>query len=149
LNHTRTIRLSIIIIAVATLMIAGTIFYPIIGKQQQAYSESDVRHKLRGDEQAVRSSLEQRNQNQQQQHMNQENLCLRATDKCSNSNVGEHSPSNDNSVTAFTDIWRSYMYRTKCCNFLSVPNDATNSITNSNSNSYTFSLCIKSIIDTN
>jgi hypothetical protein len=83
-------------------MIAGTIFYPIIGKQQQAYSESDVRHKLRGDEQAVRSSLEHRNQNQQQQHMDQEDLCLR-TGECKNSGVGEHTLGNDNSVTGFAD----------------------------------------------
>jgi hypothetical protein len=83
-------------------MITGTIFYPMVRKQQ-AYSVSSTTHQFKSEEEAaVRSSLEQRNQEQQQQHMDQENLCLRAG-KCSNSNVGEQILGNDNSVTGFAD----------------------------------------------
>jgi hypothetical protein len=87
-NHTTRIGL-----AVATLMISGTIFYPMLRKQQ-AYSVSSTRHQVKSEEAAVLSSIQQRNQ--RQQHMDQENLCLTAGE-CNNSNVGEQKLGNDNS----------------------------------------------------
>jgi hypothetical protein len=107
LNHITTIRLTIIIVA-ATLMIAGTIFYPMVRKEQQAYSVSSVRHQVKSEENAARSSLQQRGQ----QHMDQGNLCLRTSGKCSNSNVGEQTLGNDNSVTGFADPSKNVQQRT-------------------------------------
>jgi hypothetical protein len=45
MNHTTRIRLAVIVIAVATLMISGTLFYPMLRKQQ-AYSVSSTRHQV-------------------------------------------------------------------------------------------------------
>jgi hypothetical protein len=79
-------------------MVTGTIFYPMVPKQQ-AYSATSATHQVKSEEEAaVRSSLQQRGQ----QHMNQENQCVR-TGKCNNSNVGEQTLGNDNSITGFAD----------------------------------------------
>jgi hypothetical protein len=87
MNHITTIRLAVAV--AASMMIAGIIFSPLL--QQNGYSSSGFRHQIK--------ALEHRSASQ---HMDQENLCLRA-DKCNNSNVGEQTIGNDNSVTGFAD----------------------------------------------
>ena len=85
---TKTVRLAIIILSTTAIMIAGTYFSAMM--QQQAYSSSGVRHQVKS------------NEEERSQHMDQENLCLRTSD-CNNSNVGEQTLGNDNSVTGFAD----------------------------------------------
>jgi hypothetical protein len=90
MNHTTIIRIAVIILLTIAMMIAGTYFSTMV-QQHQAYSSSGAVHQ-------VRSNEDERSQ----QHMDQENLCLSAG-KCNNSNVGEQTLGNDNSVTGFTD----------------------------------------------
>src|SRR6476660_1134282 len=67
-----------IIIIASIMVIAGTTLTPVL--QQQ-----------------VNAAIQLRNQ-----HMNQENLCYR-TNTCRQSDVGQNTLGNDNSVTGFTD----------------------------------------------
>jgi hypothetical protein len=103
MNHTietkATLRLAISIISLAVLII-GTILSPIVSLQ--AYSSSTIRHQVKSDEQqTVISPLDKASQ---QQHMDKENLCLRAAGQCSNSNVGKQTLGNyDNSIIRFSD----------------------------------------------
>jgi hypothetical protein len=87
MNHTTTVRIAVIILSTTAIMIAGTYFSTMM--QQQAYSSSGVRHQVKSNE-------------ERSQHMDQENLCLRTSD-CNNSNAGEQTLGNDNSVTGFAD----------------------------------------------
>ena len=87
MNHITTIRLAVMV--AASMMIAGIIFSPLL--QQNGYSSPSFRHQIK--------ALEHRTASQ---HLDQENLCLRA-DKCNNSNVGEQTIGKDNSVTGFAD----------------------------------------------
>jgi hypothetical protein len=83
---------------ITSLMVAGTILAPI-----QSYAirtsggipdTSSLKHAIRND---VNANLEHRDQ-----HMNQENLCYRAN-TCRQSDVGQNTLGNDNSVTGFAD----------------------------------------------
>jgi hypothetical protein len=90
MNHTTTG----IIIAAATaiMLIAATNAVPLI-QQRQAYAArftSSLKDNLR-------ANLENRNQ-----HLNQQGNCIR-TGGCSNSDVGQGTLGNDNSVTGFAD----------------------------------------------
>ena len=86
MNHITTIRLAVMV--AASMMIAGVIFSPLL--QQNGYSWPSFRHQTKAEHRTA------------SQHLDQENLCLRA-DKCNNSNVGEQTIGNDNSVTGFAD----------------------------------------------
>ena len=91
-------KITIIVLAVTSLLLAGTILVPI-----QAYglskfkTNTDTSSLKQGIRDGVSVNLEHRDQ-----HMNQENLCYR-TNTCRQSNVGQNTLGNDNSVTGFTD----------------------------------------------
>jgi hypothetical protein len=90
MNHTTT---GIIIATLTGLMlIVATNAVPLI-HQRQAYSASFT-SSLKDN---LRANLENRNQ-----HLNQQGNCIR-TNGCANSDVGQGTLGNDNSVTGFTD----------------------------------------------
>jgi hypothetical protein len=99
-NHKkRSIGIAMVAAAFALLLVAGTILSPI-----QSYAApstnggipntSSLKHTIRD---GVNVNLEHRDQ-----HMDQENLCYRAN-TCRDSNVGQNTLGNDNSVTGFAD----------------------------------------------
>jgi hypothetical protein len=79
----QSIGITVIAVAIASLLIAGTILAPT---QASAISQR-----------SVSVNLEHRDQ-----HMNQENLCYRAN-TCRQSNAGQNTLGNDNQVTGFAD----------------------------------------------
>ena len=90
MNHTTT---GVIIAAVTIVMLtAATNAVPLI-QQRQAYGASFT-SSLKDN---LRANLENRNQ-----HLNQQGNCIR-TNGCANSDVGQGTVGNDNSVTGFTD----------------------------------------------
>jgi hypothetical protein len=74
-------------------------------KQHQGYAAvaSQAKQQEQKTIQGLRGNLDKRSTvASQQQHLDQENLCLR-TGKCSNGGLGEQTLGNDNSVTGFAD----------------------------------------------
>ena len=99
MSHTTiSIRLIIAIALAASMVVAGISLAPL--QQQPGYAAKAEKHE-QNTIQNVRDNFEKRNA-ASQQHMDQENLCLRAGE-CSNSNVGEQTLGNDNSITGFSD----------------------------------------------
>jgi hypothetical protein len=82
--------------AIISLLIAGTILGPIqsYARSGNFIDTSSLKHAIRD---GVNVNLERRDQ-----HMNQENLCYRAN-TCRDSNVGQNTLGNDNSITGFAD----------------------------------------------
>jgi len=83
---------------ITSLLVAGTILVPIqsyaIRSSGGIPNTSSLKHAIRD---GVTVNLEHRDQ-----HMNQENLCYR-DNTCRQSDVGQNTLGNDNSVTGFTD----------------------------------------------
>jgi hypothetical protein len=94
-KQSRGIVLSAVI---ASLLIAGTILAPTQASALSKFNTntdiSNLKHSIRD---GVSVNLEHRDQ-----HMNQENLCYR-TNTCRQSNTGQNTLGNDNSITGFTD----------------------------------------------
>ena len=85
--------------AMAALLLAGTILAPTHASAVSKHTTngtdpSTLKHAIRD---GVSVNLEHRSQ-----HMDQENLCYRS-DVCRQSNVGQNTLGNDNSVTRFAD----------------------------------------------
>jgi hypothetical protein len=100
MDHTTTVAIRIFIgIALAASMVVAGISLASL-QQQLGYAAKAEKHE-QNTIQNVSDNFEKRNA-ASQQHMDQENLCLRAGE-CSNSNVGEQTLGNDNSVTGFSD----------------------------------------------
>ena len=100
MDHTTTVAIRIIIgIALAASMVVAGMSLSSL-QQQPGYAAKAEKHE-QNTIQNVSDNFEKRNA-ASQQHMDQENLCLRAGE-CSNSNVGEQTLGNDNSVTGFSD----------------------------------------------
>jgi hypothetical protein len=98
LSHTTTVAIRIFIAALALSMLAaGTSLITL--QQHKGYAASQTKKQEQSTVQSLRSSLAKRSVSQ---HIDQENLCLR-TAKCNNSNVGEQTLGNDNSITGFAD----------------------------------------------
>jgi hypothetical protein len=95
MNHTT--RVAIRIFIAAALAVAGTNLGIL---QQQSHAASHAEKHEQNTIQNLRDNFEKTSS--ASQHLDQENLCLRAG-KCSNSNVGEQTLGNDNSVTGFAD----------------------------------------------
>src|SRR6476619_5245763 len=91
-------KITIIVLAVTSLLLAGTILVPIqayaLSKFKTNTDTSSLKHGIRD---GVNVNLEHRDQ-----HMDQENLCYR-TNTCRQANDGQNTLGNDNSVTVFTD----------------------------------------------
>ena len=66
-------------------------------QQQQQQAEEEPQHNTAAFKHEIRLNAEHKDQ-----HMDQENLCLRS-EVCKNSNVGLQTLGNDNSVTGFAD----------------------------------------------
>ena len=99
MNHTTVaIRIIIGIALAASMVVAGISLASL--EQQPGYAAKAEKHE-QNTIQNVPDNFEKRNA-ARQQHMDQENLCLRAGE-CSNSNVGEQTLGNDNSITGFSD----------------------------------------------
>jgi len=94
MNNTKT---TIIMIALV-MVVAGTTLAPI---QSYAARSSSAFPDASSLKQAVRDGVTV-NLEHRDQHMNQENLCYR-TNTCRQSNVGQNTLGNDNSVTGFAD----------------------------------------------
>jgi hypothetical protein len=94
----QSIGITVIAVAIASLLIAGTILAPTqasaLSKFNTKTDTSSLKHGIRD---GVSVNLERRDQ-----HMNQENLCYR-TNTCRQSSVGQNTLGNDNSVTGFAD----------------------------------------------
>jgi hypothetical protein len=88
----------VVMAAVTSLLLAGTILAPIqsfaAGSRGGFPDTSSLKHAVRD---GVTVNLEHRDQ-----HMNQENLCYR-TNTCRQSDVGQNTLGNDNSITGFAD----------------------------------------------
>jgi hypothetical protein len=86
--------------AMAALLLAGTILAPTHASAVSKFNTtnntdaSSLKHAIRD---GISVSLEHRSQ-----HMDQENICYRS-DVCRQSNVGQNTLGNDNSVTGFAD----------------------------------------------
>jgi hypothetical protein len=85
--------------AITSLLLAGTFLAPTqaSGVSKHTTNSTDpstLKHAIRD---GISVSLDQRSQ-----HMDQENLCYRS-DICRQSNVGQNTLGNDNSVTGFAD----------------------------------------------
>ena len=97
-------KFAVVMIAavIASLMLAGTILAPIqsyVGKQKRGTEAdfpdtSSLKHAVRD---GVSANLSHKDQ-----HMNQQNLCYR-TNTCRQSDVGQNTLGNDNSMTGFAD----------------------------------------------
>jgi hypothetical protein len=83
-------------VAIISLLIAGTILAPLqsYARSGNFTDTSSLKHAIRD---GVSVNLEHRDQ-----HMDQENLCYRAN-TCRQSNTGQNTLGNDNSVTGFAD----------------------------------------------
>ena len=90
----------VLTVAMASLLFAGTILAPTHASAVSKFNTtnntdaSSLKHAIRD---GISVSLEHRSQ-----HMDQENICYRS-DVCRQSNVGQNTLGNDNSVTGFTD----------------------------------------------
>ena len=99
MNHTTiAIRIIIATALAASMLVAGTNLGIL---QQQSHAASQTKQQEQKTVQDLRGNLAKRSTTRQQ-HMDEENLCLRDS-KCNNSNVGEQTLGNDNSVTGFAD----------------------------------------------
>jgi hypothetical protein len=95
----QSIGIVMAVTAIAALLIAGTILapthaYAVSKHTTNSTDPSTLKHAIRD---GISVSLDQRSQ-----HMDQENLCYRS-DVCRQSNVGQNTLGNDNSVTGFAD----------------------------------------------
>ena len=79
------------------MLVAGTNLGTL--QQHQGYAASQTKKQEQSIVQSLRGNFAKRSVSQ---HIDQENLCLRAG-KCNNSNVGERTLGNDNSVIGFSD----------------------------------------------
>jgi hypothetical protein len=95
-KYTAIIRIIIAALAVSTL-VAGLNLASL--QQHQGYATSQTKKQEQNTIQNLHGNFAKRSVSQ---HIDQEKLCLRAG-KCSNSNVGEQTQGNDNSVTGFSD----------------------------------------------
>ena len=86
----------VVIAAVASLLLAGTILAPT-----QSFGDSGRFIDTTALKNAIRDGISVHLQHSDQ-HMNQLNLCYRSN-VCRQSNVGQNTLGNDNSVTGFTD----------------------------------------------
>ena len=86
----------VVIAAVASLLLAGTILAPTqsYARMGSFTDHSNLKDGLSGD---IRADLEKTDQN-----INQENICFRS-DICRQSEVGQNTLGNDNQVTGFAD----------------------------------------------
>jgi hypothetical protein len=90
-------KFPVVVIAVVTaVMFAGTILAPI-----QSFGDSGRFIDTTALKNAIRDGISVHLQHSDQ-HMNQLNLCYRSN-VCRQSNVGQNTLGNDNSVTGFTD----------------------------------------------
>jgi hypothetical protein len=89
---------TVLVTAIASLLLAGTILAPTqasaLSKFNTNTDTSNLKHDIRD---GVTVNLQYRDQ-----HMDQENLCYRAN-TCRQSNAGQNTLGNDNSVTGFAD----------------------------------------------
>lgn len=100
MSHTTTsTRLIIAIALAASIVVAGISLTSL--QQQPGYAASQAEKHEQSTIQNLRDNFDKRS-SESQQHIDQENLCLRAG-KCNNSNVGEQTLGNDNSVSGFSD----------------------------------------------
>jgi hypothetical protein len=91
-------KFTIIVLAVTSLLLAGTILAPIQASALSKFkTNTDASSLKQGIRDGVSVNLEHRDQ-----HMNQENLCYR-TNICRQANDGQNTLGNDNSVTGFAD----------------------------------------------
>jgi hypothetical protein len=91
-------KFTIIVLAVTSLLLAGTILAPIRASALSRFkTNTDASSLKQGIRDGVSVNLEHRDQ-----HMNQENLCYR-TNICRQANDGQNTLGNDNSVTGFAD----------------------------------------------
>jgi hypothetical protein len=99
LNHTTTVAIRIFIAAALSLsmLVAGTSLVTL--QQHKGYAASQTKKEEQSTVQSLRGNFAKRSASQ---HIDQENQCLR-TGKCNNSNVGEQTLGNDNSITGFAD----------------------------------------------
>jgi Prealbumin-like fold domain len=96
-NHKkRSIGITMVAAAFALLLVAGTILSPTqsYARSGNFTDTSSLKHAIRD---GVNVNLEHRDQ-----HMNQENLCYR-DNTCRQSDVGQNTLGNDNSITGFAD----------------------------------------------
>ena len=91
-------KFTIIVLAVTSLLLAGTILAPI---QASALSKFKTNTDTSSLKQGIRDGVSV-NQEHRDQHMNQESLCYR-TNICRQANDGQNTLGNDNSVTGFAD----------------------------------------------
>jgi hypothetical protein len=93
-----SIGITVVAVAIASFLLVGTILTPTqasaLSKFNTNTGTSNLKHAIRD---GVSVNLEHRDQ-----HMNQENLCYR-TNTCRQSNTGQNTLGNDNSVTGFAD----------------------------------------------
>src|SRR6478736_2403491 len=82
---------------ITTFLIAGTILAPIQSYALRGSGFPDTSSLKHGIRDGVSVKLEHRDQ-----HMNQENLCYR-TNTCRQSDTGQNTLGNDNSITGFAD----------------------------------------------
>jgi hypothetical protein len=99
LNYTTTVAIRIFIAAALALsmLVAGTSLITL--QQHKGYAASHTKKQEQSTVQSLRGNFAKRSASQ---HIDQENQCLR-TGKCNNSNVGEQTLGNDNSITGFAD----------------------------------------------
>jgi hypothetical protein len=96
LKDIKNTKTSIIMIALV-MVVAGTTLAPIQSYAARSSGFPDTSSLKDGICDGISVNLEHRDQ-----HMNQENLCYR-TNTCRQSNVGQNTLGNDNSVTGFAD----------------------------------------------
>jgi hypothetical protein len=84
-------------VALASLLLAGTILAPTQAAAISQHSKSDTVGLKDSIRDGVTVNLERSSQ-----HMGQENLCVRSN-TCRQSDVGQNTLGNDNQVTGFTD----------------------------------------------
>ena len=99
MNYTTTVAIRIFIAAALALsmLVAGTSLVTL--QQHKGYATSQTKKQEQNTIQGLRGNFAKRRSSQ---HIDQENQCLR-TGKCNNSNVGEQTLGNDNSITGFAD----------------------------------------------
>ncbi|HET7389184.1 MAG TPA: hypothetical protein VFJ51_00050 [Nitrososphaeraceae archaeon] len=108
MNHTTvSIRIVIATGLALSMVVAGISLASL--QQQPGYAASQAEKHEQNTIQNVRDNFE-KTSSASQQHMDQENLCLRTSD-CNNSNVAEQTLGNDNSVTGFADQSKNVQQR--------------------------------------
>jgi hypothetical protein len=97
-NHERQSIGIAIVAAMMLLLLAGTILVPT---QASALSKFNTNTDTSSIKQGIRNGVNV-NQEHRDEHINQENICFR-THTCRQSDVGQNTLGNDNSITGFAD----------------------------------------------